>query len=182
MAVVETTKPLSGYRLAGRRRASWPLLVEGPCSYGLSRALVVTPMLLGICMTVQFPLWSLANARSSVAVSPMDFPPAGDDIYLLLNHNYVLSARPTEGCRQGEIGLTDAQRTWAGVSLGPHDVVEVEYYDPFSKGNKQVYLGSVDAEVGFAGKRITDTVYDQDELAQLFIRVCSAPTKTLEQG
>ncbi|KAL0254974.1 transport between ER and Golgi ATPase protein [Diplodia seriata] len=106
-----------------------------------------------------------------VAVSPADFPPSrdGHDIYILVNGNHVLSARPTETCRPGEIGLTDRQRTWAGVSLGPHDVVMVQNYDHFGEGGG-AYLASVDVEVGFAGRKTTEVPYDQDELGQFFAR------------
>lgn len=105
----------------------------------------------------------------SVAVSPQDFPPTpdGSDIYILVNGNYVLSARPTQGCQPGEIGLTDAQRTWAGITLGPQDMVTVQNYDAFSQGG-QSYLGGVEVEVGFAGRKTTDAPYDQDELAIQF--------------
>lgn len=104
-----------------------------------------------------------------VAVSPQDFPPTpdGSDIYILVNGNYVLSARPTQGCQPGEIGLTDAQRTWAGITLGPQDVVTVQSYDAFSQGG-QSYLGAVEVEVGFAARKTTDVPYDQDELATQF--------------
>ncbi|KAF2267410.1 vesicle-fusing ATPase [Lojkania enalia] len=104
-----------------------------------------------------------------VAVSPHDFPPSRDGSaqYILVNGNYVLSAQPTEGCRPGEIGLTDAQRTWAGITLGPQDIVTVEAYDPFSQGGR-CYLGSVEVEVGFASRKTTETPYDQDELASQF--------------
>lgn len=106
-----------------------------------------------------------------VAVSPADFPPSrdGNDIYILVNGNYVLSARPTETCRPGEIGLTDRQRTWAGVSLGPNDIVTVQNYDHFAEGGG-AYLASVDVEVGFAGRKTTEAPYDQDELGSFFAR------------
>ncbi|KAF2792281.1 AAA-domain-containing protein [Melanomma pulvis-pyrius CBS 109.77] len=102
------------------------------------------------------------------AVSPQEFPPLpdGSDIYLRLNHNYVLSARPTEGCRPGEIGLTDAQRTWAGISLGPQDMVTAEPHDAFAQG--QSYLGNIEVEVGFATRKTTEVPYDQQELGALF--------------
>jgi vesicle-fusing ATPase len=105
-----------------------------------------------------------------VAVSPRDFPPTpdGSDIYILVNGNYVLSARPTQGCDPGEIGLTDAQRTWAGITLGPQDVVTVQSYDAFSQGGAQSYLGGLEVEVGFASRKTTDVPYDQDELATQF--------------
>ncbi|KAH7058748.1 vesicle-fusing ATPase [Macrophomina phaseolina] len=106
-----------------------------------------------------------------VAVSPADFPPSrdGTDLYILVNGNYVLSARPTETCRPGEIGLTDRQRTWAGVSLGPNDMVVVQPYDHFAEGGG-MYLASVDVEVGFAGRKTTEVPYDQDELGSFFAR------------
>lgn len=87
-------------------------------------------------------------------MSPQDFPPSrdGSDIYIRVNQNYVLSARPTEGCRPGEIGLTDAQRTWAGISLGPQEVFTVEPYDAFAQAG-QSYLGSIEIEVGFATRK-----------------------------
>jgi hypothetical protein len=39
------------------------------------------------------------------------------------------------------------------------DVVEVQTYDPFSQGS-QSYLGAMDIEVGFAGKKSTEIPYD----------------------
>ncbi|ORY07562.1 hypothetical protein BCR34DRAFT_666339, partial [Clohesyomyces aquaticus] len=111
-----------------------------------------------------------------VAVSPQDFPPTrdGTPIYIMVNDNFVLSAVPTQGCKPGEIGLTDAQRTWAGISIGPQDFVQVQAYDHFSKENEartqgHFYLSRVEVEVGFAAsKRTTDVPYDQDELAAHF--------------
>ncbi|KAF2649393.1 vesicle-fusing ATPase [Lophiostoma macrostomum CBS 122681] len=104
-----------------------------------------------------------------VAVSPQDFPPNrdGSDVYIMLNGNFVLSARPTQGCPPGEIGLTDPQRTWAGISLGPQDIVSAQPYDAFSQGGGG-YLGALEAEVGFAARKTTDTPYDQEELAAQF--------------
>jgi vesicle-fusing ATPase len=99
-----------------------------------------------------------------VAVSPSEFPPNSDgsDILLLLQGQYVVSARPTEGFPPGAISLSDPQRTWMGIALT--DRVDVQLYDPFSQGN-QAYLGSMDVEIGFASKtKKTETPYDQDEL------------------
>jgi hypothetical protein len=122
--------------------------------------------------------WNADSSRSafilttsSVAVSPQDFPPTADgsDIYIIVNGNYVLSARPTQGCPPGEIGLTDTQRTWAGITLGPQDMVAVQPYDAFSQQGGQSYLGGIEVEVGFAvPRRTTDAPYDQDELATQF--------------
>jgi vesicle-fusing ATPase len=66
--------------------------------------------------------------------------------------------------------MSDPQRTWAGVALT--DSVKAQLYDPFSQGG-QAYLGSADIEVGFAGKKRTDTPYDQDELANAVTKVSS---------
>lgn len=41
-------------------------------------------------------------------------------------------------------------------------------YDAFSQSGGQSYLGAVEVEVGFAGRKTTDTPYDQDELATQF--------------
>jgi len=50
------------------------------------------------------------------------------------------------------------------------DTVQVQLYDPFQEGGHR-YLGSLDAEVSFAGRKTTETPFDQDELAQHFTRV-----------
>nr|POE93314.1 vesicular-fusion protein sec18 [Quercus suber] len=101
------------------------------------------------------------------AVNPQDIPPSRDgDTYLLINGAYVLSARPTSQVQRGEISLSDPQRTWMQVALT--DQVEAQAYDPFSQG-AQSYLGSMDIEVGFAGRKSTEVPYDQDELAQAFV-------------
>lgn len=101
------------------------------------------------------------------AVSAQDIPPNhdGQDVYLLINGHFVLSARPLPQFPRGNISLSDAQRTWMQVALT--DVVEVQSYDPFANG-PQSYLGSMDVEVGFAGKKSTEAPYDQDELARAF--------------
>ncbi|KAL1311557.1 hypothetical protein AAFC00_001676 [Neodothiora populina] len=102
------------------------------------------------------------------AVSPQDFPADRDgrDLYLILNGNFVVSARLLQGWPAGQISLSDPMRTWMQVALT--DVVDAHVYDPFSQG-ASTYLGSMDVEVGFAGKKSTDKPYDQDELAGAFI-------------
>ncbi|KAI9696085.1 MAG: transport between ER and Golgi ATPase protein [Candelina mexicana] len=125
--------------------------------------------------------WQLTPAKSPktpgdpyifgnlVAVSPEDIPPSrdGTDIYLLINDSFVFTARPLDGFPRGLISLSDPQRTAAQVALT--DTVNVQLYDPFAQGRNS-YLGAVDVEVGFAGRKTTDAPYDQDELSQLFIR------------
>lgn len=109
------------------------------------------------------------------AVSPNDFPPTrdGSDLYIRLTGpqlrgDYVVTARPTPGFPNGCISLSDPVRTWCGI--GMMDELVGEIYDPFGRGG-QAYLGSIDVEVGFASlKKIVDEQYDQDELADLFIK------------
>ena len=105
-----------------------------------------------------------------MAVSPIDFPPSrhGSDIYVLVNDLYVLTARPVDGFPQGQLSLSDPQRSWASISL--MDTVNVKLFDPFENGG-HCYLGSLDAEISFAGKKSTETPFDQDELASIFTKV-----------
>jgi vesicle-fusing ATPase len=106
----------------------------------------------------------------SSAVSPIDFPPSrdGTDLYILLNGLYVVTARPTDNFPQGCISLNDKQRSWCDV--GMMDTLVAETYDPFSQGG-HAYLGAVDVDIGFASiKKITDVPYDQDVLADAFIK------------
>lgn len=106
----------------------------------------------------------------SVAVSTQDFPPRRDglDILLIINDLFVLSARPLDAFPPGHISLSDPQRTWAGIALT--DSIKVQIYDPFSQGG-QAYLGSVDIEIGFAGRKREEAPYDQDEMSNVVIKV-----------
>ncbi|KAK3207890.1 hypothetical protein GRF29_96g779885 [Pseudopithomyces chartarum] len=155
-------QPPAGYPQAGQQRAP-----QHAPQAGGGRVLQLRP--------IKSPggnAYAFGNLQDHpVAVSPQDFPPTrdGSDVYIKVNRNYVLSARPTEGCRPGEIGLTDAQRTWAGISLGPQDIVTVEHYDAFTQGG-QSYLGNLEVEVGFATRKTTETPYDQEELGAIFKR------------
>ncbi|KAK3344335.1 P-loop containing nucleoside triphosphate hydrolase protein [Lasiosphaeria hispida] len=110
------------------------------------------------------------------AVSPSDFPPnrdGTDDIYIKLSGRqlrgeFVVTARPLPGFPSGCISLSDPQRTWCGV--GMMDEVAGELFDPFLQGGP-AYIGSLDIEVGFASlKKLVDAPYDQDVLADLFIK------------
>ncbi len=104
------------------------------------------------------------------AVSPQDFPPSRDgaDLYILLNGRNVVTARPIPNFPAGCISLSDPQRTWCDV--GMMDKLTAELYYVFSQG-PAAYLGALDLDVGFASvKRFTDTPYDQDMLADVFIK------------
>jgi len=105
-----------------------------------------------------------------VAVSPFDFPQIriGTDFYVILNDLYVYTARVLDNFQQGQIGLSDFQRSGASISF--QDTVLVRIYDPFEEGGHR-YLGSLDAEVSFAGKKETEAPFDQDELQQIFTKV-----------
>lgn len=105
-----------------------------------------------------------------VAVSTFDFPPSrdGSDFYIILNGIYVLTARQVDGFPQGQLSLSDPQRTWASISL--MDTVSVKIYDPFQEGGHR-YLGSLDVEISFAGRKTTEAPFDQDDLAQHFTKV-----------
>jgi vesicle-fusing ATPase len=98
-------------------------------------------------------------------VSTADFLPPrdGSDLQLLVKDLYVLSARALDDFPPGCISLSDPQRTWAKVALT--DSVKVQPFDPSSQGGLTT-LVSVDMEVGFAGKKRTDSPYDQNELAR----------------
>ncbi|KAL8925516.1 MAG: hypothetical protein Q9208_003407 [Pyrenodesmia sp. 3 TL-2023] len=122
--------------------------------------------------------WQLKPAKAPphliyeniVAVSPYDFPPSrdGGDFYIIINDLYVLSARPVDNFQPGQLSLSDPQRTWAQISL--MDTVNVKLYDPFQEIGPR-YLGSLDVEISFAGKKGTEAPLDQDELAQNFTKV-----------
>ncbi|KAL2214280.1 AAA-domain-containing protein [Sarocladium strictum] len=111
------------------------------------------------------------------AVSTDDFAPNrdGSDIYILLRGGdpvgeYVVTARPTPGFPQGGISLSDPQRSWAGITM--RDSFTGEVYDPFATGGK-AYLGQLDLEIGFASpSKKTQTPYDEDELAKIFVETC----------
>jgi vesicle-fusing ATPase len=106
----------------------------------------------------------------SCAVSPQDFAPNADgsDLYLLINRNYVVSARIEHGFPGGHISLSEPQRVWMGIAFT--DEINVQPYDPFSQGASS-YLGNLDVEVGFAAKKTTEVPYDQDELAAAFTQI-----------
>lgn len=151
------------------------LLEAAPDNCAPSRVLEAMPTHLVICTYLRSDFdssrFAINLTTTRAAVSPQDFPPTADgsDIYIIVNGSYVLSARPTQGCPPGEIGLTDAQRTWAGITLGPQDMAAVQPYDVFSQQGGQSYLGGLEVEVGFAvARKSTDAPYDQDELATQF--------------
>lgn len=63
--------------------------------------------------------------------------------------------------------MSDPQRTWMQIALT--DEIDVQFYDAFAQGASS-YLGNLDIEVGFAGRKSTETPYDQDQLAAAFVK------------
>ncbi|KAF3166831.1 transport between ER and Golgi ATPase protein [Orbilia oligospora] len=105
--------------------------------------------------------WVLQNV---MAVSPDDFR---EETYVILDERCVVTVRPAPSIPRGLIGLGNAQREWG--QWGLQDRISVRRYDPFSSG-KQAYLGSMDVEIGFATKKVSEEQYDQDDLSKLVIR------------
>ncbi|EGX45839.1 hypothetical protein AOL_s00117g44 [Orbilia oligospora ATCC 24927] len=105
--------------------------------------------------------WVLQNV---MAVSPDDFR---EESYVILDERCVVTVRPAPSIPRGLIGLGNAQREWG--QWGLQDRISVRRYDPFSSG-KQAYLGSMDVEIGFATKKVSEEQYDQDDLSKLVIR------------
>ncbi|KAH8677832.1 P-loop containing nucleoside triphosphate hydrolase protein [Xylariales sp. PMI_506] len=110
--------------------------------------------------------------KNLCAVSPSDFQsPDGGLVYVMLKNagrEYVVTASPLPDWPRGKISLADHQRTWTSLAL--RDEFLGQAYDPFTKG-KNVYLGTMDLEIGFARpSRTTDTPYDQDELASKIVQ------------
>lgn len=101
-------------------------------------------------------------------VSPQDVGQQHEDSYLLINNQFVVSARPHPQVPRGQIGLNDFQRTWMQVALT--DTVEAELYDPFRQG-KKAYVGNMDVEIGYATRSAPPNVppFDQDQLAEHLI-------------
>lgn len=50
------------------------------------------------------------------------------------------------------------------------DTVSVRIYDHFEEGGRS-YLGSLDAELSFAGRKTTTALFDQDDLTENFTHV-----------
>ncbi|KAK9456716.1 P-loop containing nucleoside triphosphate hydrolase protein [Dipodascopsis uninucleata] len=99
-----------------------------------------------------------------LAVSSAEFR---SDQYIIVDDMFVFTTRAVDLAPPGTIGASGAQREWASWSLNQQ--VTVAPFDPFADGAKNVYLGSMDVEIGFNSRnKISDQVYDQDELAKWF--------------
>ncbi|KAL9126981.1 MAG: hypothetical protein Q9217_004063 [Psora testacea] len=124
--------------------------------------------------------WRLQPAKSPkpefhfynlIPVSPFDFPPqrhSPEGFYISVN-GFVFTAKQDDGFPQGYLGLSDIQRSWAGIALS--DTLEVTLYDPFQQQGQHHFLGSLDVEVSFAGRKETEEPFDQDQLQSQFTRI-----------
>ncbi|KAG0640512.1 P-loop containing nucleoside triphosphate hydrolase protein, partial [Tuber brumale] len=99
-----------------------------------------------------------------VAVSQRDFP---REQYVICDGRYILTAQPISTIEPRYAGFYSAQRDWAPWSLT--DRITIAPFDPFAQG-RTPYLGSLDLEIGFAAKKISDEIDDQDDLTRIFIR------------
>jgi vesicle-fusing ATPase len=104
-----------------------------------------------------------------VSVSAIDFGNQ-QELYIIVNGQYVFTARPIQQCPPGHIGFTDSQRSWARIGLGPGYTVNVERYEPMSEGDQGGYMCSVDCQLSFKlAKKTTDHPYDQQMLNDIFV-------------
>ncbi|KAK8205891.1 vesicle-fusing ATPase [Phyllosticta capitalensis] len=98
------------------------------------------------------------------AVSSRDFPSGPG--HLLLNDKYVLPAQAVPDCPPGQIGLNEAQRSWADISVSPGAFVTVR---PYERNND--FLSSMDISAVFASaKQAVQTKFDQEQFAAYFMR------------
>ncbi|KAH0611390.1 uncharacterized protein H6S33_010655 [Morchella sextelata] len=99
-----------------------------------------------------------------VAVSPQDFHA---EQYVICNEKFVVSVKPNNQIAPGYAGFSSVHRDWAQWSLT--EKIRMAPYDPFSQQGA-AYLGSLDLELGFASRKISDEQYDQDDLTKQFLR------------
>jgi vesicle-fusing ATPase len=112
------------------------------------------------------------------AVSNRDFPNAVSDTLLDVKsdgESYIVTARAIPECRPGEIGLTEFQRSWMELSMGPDSFVEVS---PFTApvGTKDAdaipYAGRIEVDITWARpNQTTEQPFPQKELAERFLFV-----------
>lgn len=107
-------------------------------------------------------------AQENVVAVPEGSFPSGS--YVIINDRYVLTARVHHSLQPGTIAPTGPQREWGQLSL--RDPVKVDPFDIFARGNKNVYLGSINVEIDFYSKNnVTQSPYEQETLAKRFLHV-----------
>jgi vesicle-fusing ATPase len=110
------------------------------------------------------------------AVSTMDFQ--GVDQTLVNasydGKNFVLMVRAIPECQPGTIGLTEFQRAWMKVSLGPNSYVQVSLFTtPIGTNERSSipFAGRLDVDVNWARlNQTTEEGFPQHELAAKFLQ------------
>ncbi|KAI9494540.1 P-loop containing nucleoside triphosphate hydrolase protein [Zychaea mexicana] len=99
-----------------------------------------------------------------VSIAPGQVDPSKH--YLLVNNEYVFTARPDNSLNRGVLGTSAMQRRWAQFSLKQE--VTVEAYNPFEDG-VDIYLASLKVEVGFLRKSTQMTEdFDTEAMEKAF--------------
>ncbi|KAL2913937.1 transport between ER and Golgi ATPase protein [Polyrhizophydium stewartii] len=110
-----------------------------------------------------------ADSRTGlVYVSPVDFPP--NCAHVLIDETFAFSCRVDQKAQPGEILTGMFHRTFARLSV--EQDVRVRPYDPLRE-SPNPYLGSVEIQVGFARRGVTQLseYYDVGEMSTLFTRL-----------
>ncbi|KAK8154747.1 vesicle-fusing ATPase [Phyllosticta citrichinensis] len=99
------------------------------------------------------------------AVSTQDFPPGGPHT-IILNDHYVLPAQPVQECPPGQIGLNEAQRSWAQISISPGAFVTARIFEGTND-----FLSTIDISAVFASaKQAVQSTFDQEQFSAYFMK------------
>jgi vesicle-fusing ATPase len=107
------------------------------------------------------------------AVSLQDF--GSTQLFLLINRNFIIPARPHEGMRQGTIGFTDPQRKWMNISLAPDEIVEVEpFRQPIGGSDPHAvpFIGRMEVELSwYTPGKVSSEPINEQKLVERFLQV-----------
>lgn len=107
--------------------------------------------------------YALSNV---VSVNPEDY---SDGAHICVNDFFVFSTRHAKETAPGELGMNGTQRFWGEFSVG--QTINVRPFDITNGGKANIYAGTINVEISFKLKHKATTIqYDQDELAQHFIK------------
>ncbi len=111
------------------------------------------------------------------AVSQRDFNYQGDFLLEVIveGRSHVVTSRAIPEVRPGEIGLTEFQRAWMGVGMGPRDVVEVlPFTAPLGTQEPDAvpYAGQIEVDIGWARpNQTTEDPFPEKELGDRFLYI-----------
>ncbi|KAJ8662918.1 hypothetical protein O0I10_001094 [Lichtheimia ornata] len=108
-------------------------------------------------MRVEKSLSDAFALSNYVTIAPGQVDPS--EHYLLVNNEFVFTARNDNSMHKGVLGTSAMHRRWAQLSL--NEEVSVVPYNPFEESNS-VYLSSLRVEVGFLRKSAQMDVDDFD--------------------